>query len=204
MRYRLAMPEPHTHLFHVETTVERPGAELELVLPVWTPGSYLVREYARHLEAVSAADGEGRPLAVERLDKHRFLVHAGGAARAVVRWRVYANELSVRTCHLDGTHGYVNGAALFPYARGRERERHVVAVEAPPGWRVSTALPGGPVEFAARDYDELADSPLEIGTHRLLPFTALGRPHELALWGRGNVDPGRLAEDARKVVEAQA
>jgi predicted metalloprotease with PDZ domain len=202
MRYRLAMPEPHTHLFHVETVVEAPGDRLELVLPVWTPGSYLVREYARHLESVSAADGDGRPLEVERLDKHRFLVRTGGAARALVRWRVYANELTVRTCHLDGTHGYVNGAAVFPFVRGREREPHALAVEAPAGWRVSTALAGGPVEFTARDYDELADSPLEIGTHDTVSFTALGKPHELAIWGRGNLDEARLAEDARKVVEA--
>jgi predicted metalloprotease with PDZ domain len=201
MRYRLSMPEPHTHLFHVETAVDRPGAEVELVLPVWTPGSYLVREYARHLEGVAAEDGEGRRLPVERLDKHRFLVRAGGAARAVLRWRAYANELSVRTCHLDGTHGYVNGAALFPYARGREREPHVLAVSPPPGWRVATALAGGPTEFTARDYDELADSPLEIGTHEVLSFGALGKPHEIAVWGRGNVDGARLAEDARKVVE---
>lgn len=210
MRYRLAMPEPHTHLFHVEAAVDRPGAEVELVLPVWTPGSYLVREYARHLEGIEAADGEGRRLDLERLDKHRFLVRAGGAARAVVRYRVYANELTVRTCHLDGTHGYLNGAAVFPYARGREREPHALEVVAPAGWRVSTALPpaaggaggDGPAVFTARDYDELADSPLEIGTHRSLRFIALGRPHELALWGRGNADEARLADDARKVVEA--
>jgi predicted metalloprotease with PDZ domain len=202
MRYRLSMPEPHTHLFQVETTVDAPGAEVELALPVWTPGSYLLREYARHLESVSADDGDGRRLPVERLDKHRFLVRSGGARRAVLRWRAYANELTVRTCHLDGTHGYVNGAAVFPWARGREREPHVLEVAAPPGWRVSTALPGGPAEFTARDYDELADSPLEIGTHRTLRFGALGKPHEIAIWGRGNVDDERLAEDARKVVEA--
>jgi len=201
MRYRLSMPEPHTHLFHVEAIVERPGAEVELVLPVWTPGSYLVREYARHLEGVTAQDGDGRPLAIERLDKHRFLVRAGGAARAAVRYRVYANELSVRTCHLDGTHGYLNGAAVFPYARGRERERHVLEVTPPQGWRVATALDGGPAEFTARDYDELADSPLEIGTHRTVRFTAMEKPHEIAIWGRGNVDDGRLAEDARRIVE---
>ena len=202
MRYRLTMPEPHTHLLHVETVVDGPGAEVELVLPVWTPGSYLVREYARHLEGIAAEDGSGRPLAVERLDKHRFLVRSGGASRAVLRWRVYANELSVRTCHLDGTHAYVNGAAVFPYARGREREPHVLEVAAPAGWRVATALPGGPAEFTASDYDELADSPLEIGTHELLRFTALGKPHEIAVWGRGNLDRERLAEDARRVVEA--
>jgi predicted metalloprotease with PDZ domain len=201
MRYRLSLPEPHTHLFHVEATVERPGGDVELVLPVWTPGSYLVREFARHLEGVSAEDGEGRRLPVERLDKHRFLVRAGGAARAVLSYRVYANELTVRTCHLDGTHGFLNGAAVFAYARGREREPHVLEVLPPVGWRVATALDGGPTIFTARDYDELADSPVEIGTHRSVTFEALGRPHELALWGRGNVDEARLAEDARKVVE---
>jgi len=202
MRYRLSLPEPHSHLFHVEVVADGPGDVLELVFPVWTPGSYLVREFARHVEGLVAEDGAGRPLPLERLDKHRLLVRAGGAERAVVRYRVYANELTVRTAHLDGTHGFLNPAALFPYARGRERERHVVHILPPPGWHVSTALEGGPTEFAARDYDELADSPVEIGTHRTLRFTALGKPHEVALWGRGNLDEIRFADDARKVVEA--
>lgn len=217
MRYRVTMPEPHTHLFHVEASVDRPGADVELVFPVWTPGSYLVREYARHLEALRAEDGGGRPLPLERLDKHRLRVRAGGAARVTLRYRVYANELTVRTCHLDGTHGYLNGAAVFPYVRGREEEPHVLEVVAPPGWRVASALPRGTdreassapraqgeraVELTARDYDELADSPVEIGTHRTLTFTALGKPHEIAVWGRGNLDEPRLAEDARKIVEA--
>jgi predicted metalloprotease with PDZ domain len=202
MRYRLSLPDPHDHLFHVEATLERPGARPELVFPVWTPGSYLVREYARHVEGLSALDGAGRPLALERLDKHRIRVSAEGADRVVLRFRVYANELTVRTCHLDGTHGFLNGAAVFPYAPGRERDPHVLEIEPPDGWSVATALEGGPNTFTARDYDELADSPVEIGTHRLVRFTALGKPHAIALWGRGNLDEGRLAEDARRVVEA--
>lgn len=202
MRYRLSLPEPHTHLFHVEAVLERPEPAQELALPVWTPGSYLVREFARHLESVEAEDGQGRKLAIERLDKQRFRVAAGGAERAVVRYRVYANELTVRTCHLDGTHGYLNGAAVFLYAPGREREAHVLEIAPPEGWSVATALPGGPTTFTARDYDELADSPVEIGRHRLVTFSALGKPHEIAVWGRGNLDEGRLAEDARRVVEA--
>ena len=201
MRYRLALPEPHDHLLHVETTVDSPGEACELVLPVWTPGSYLVREFARHLEGIAAEDGEGRPLAVERRDKHRLLLRARGAARAVLRCRVYANELTVRTCHVDGTHAFVNGAAVFPYAPGREGERHVLEVAPPPGWRVSTALEGGPTEFIARDYDELVDSPLEIGTHRSVAFEALGKAHEIAIWGRGNLDEARLAADVRRIVE---
>jgi predicted metalloprotease with PDZ domain len=202
MRYRLALPDPHGHLFEVETIVDAPEDRQELVLPVWTPGSYLVREFARHLEGVAADDGEGRRLPVERLDKHRFVVRAGGAPRAVLRWRVYANELTVRTCHLDGTHGFVNGAAVFPYAPGRQAEPHVLEVLPPAGWRVSTALGGGPTVFTAKDYDELADSPLEIGTHRVVRFEAAGKPHELAIWGRGNLDEPRLAADAGRIVEA--
>src|SRR5690242_7851536 len=115
MRYRVAMPEPHSHLFHVEVAVDAPGDLAELCFPVWTPGSYLVREFARHGEGLHAEDGAGRALAVQRLDKHRVRVATGGAERLVLRYRVYANELTVRTAHLDGTHGYLNGAAVFPY-----------------------------------------------------------------------------------------
>jgi predicted metalloprotease with PDZ domain len=201
MRYRLSMPEPHSHLFHVEVVAERPGHALELVFPVWTPGSYLVREFARHVEGASADDGEGHSLPLERVDKHCFLVRAANAARAVFRFRVYANELSVRTAHLDGTHGYLNPAAVLPYAAGRERSAHVLEIVPPAGWRVATALRGGPTEFEARDYDELADSPVEIGSHRTLRFEALGKPHEIALWGRGNLDEGAFVKDTRRIVE---
>ncbi len=202
MRYRLSMPEPHSHQFHVEAAIDRPGDALEVVFPIWTPGSYLVREFARHVEGAQADDGAGRRLPLERVDKHRFIVRAGGADRAVLRYRVYANELTVRTCHLDGTHGFVNPAAVFPYVPGREAEPHALEVLPPAGWRVATALDGGPTEFTVRDFDALADAPIEIGTHRTVSFTALGKPHEIALWGRGNVDATRLAEDARKIVEA--
>lgn len=202
MRYHLSCPEPATHLFHLSLEVERPGPELELALPVWTPGSYLVREFARHLEGVSAADVQGRSLPVERLDKHRFRVRTGGAAAVTVSWRVYANELTVRTSHLDATHGFVSPAGVFLGVRGREAEPHQVKVTPPPGWKVATALQGGPLEFTARDFDELIDSPLELGTHRLVRFEALGVPHELAVWGRGNADLARLAADLKTIVEA--
>ncbi len=201
MHYRLSMARPHAHLFEVEAALDAPGPSPVFALPVWTPGSYLVREYARHVEALVAEDGAGRPLAVERLDKRRVRVRAEGADRAVLRYRVYANELTVRTAHLDATHGYLNGAAVFYAAEGREGEPHTVEVAAPAGWHVSTALDGGPSTFTASDYDALADAPMEIGTHRVLRFEALGKPHELALWGRARLDEARLLRDARRIVE---
>ena len=200
------MPEPHGHLFHVELAVEQPGDAIVLALPVWTPGSYLVREFARHVEGFAAEDASARPLEVERLDKHRFRVASRGAPLARIRYRVFAHELTVRTCHLDGSHGFFNGAGLLLYAEGRAREAHVLEVVPPPGWRVSTAFaPAGPDTggrwlFSARDYDELVDSPVEIGRHELAAFSVHGKPHAIALWGRG-ADLGRLAGDARTIVE---
>jgi predicted metalloprotease with PDZ domain len=202
MRYRVAMPEPHGHLFHVEVEVDRPGDTAVLVFPVWTPGSYLVREFARHVEGFRAVDDAGRPLAAERIDKHRFAVRAGGSARARVNFRVYANELTVRTSHLDGTHGYFNGANLLPWVEGRAQEVHTLEVDPPPGWRVSTSLPGGPTVFTARDYDELVDSPVEVGTHAVAEFQAFGKPHALAVSGSGKVDVERFRDDVERVVNA--
>lgn len=219
MHYRVSMPEPHGHLFHVVLTVDRPADGLVLALPVWTPGSYLVREYVRHIEGLTAEDGSGHALEVERLDKRRFRVAARAAAQVTVRYRVFAHELTVRTCHLDGTHGYFNGAAVLLLAEGREREPHLLEVVPPPGWRVATALTpaeGGadpfsasepqPDErwiFAARDYDELVDSPVEVGRHELVRFEAAGKRHAIALWGRatGGLELERLAREARRIVE---
>jgi predicted metalloprotease with PDZ domain len=201
MRYRVSMPEPRSHLFQVEAELDEPGPEAVLALPVWTPGSYLVREFARHLEGFAAADDRGRPLAWERLDKHRFLVRAAGAPRLVARYRIYANDLGVRTSHLDGTHAFWNGANLFLHAEGRLAEPCRLEVEAPPGWRADTALEGGPAVFEARDYHELADSPVEVGTHAVADFEALGRSHRVAAWGRGNLELAALAADLKLVVE---
>ncbi|HVP65845.1 MAG TPA: PDZ domain-containing protein [Anaeromyxobacteraceae bacterium] len=201
MRYHLGMSAPHSHLFEVEAELDHPGLAAVLALPVWTPGSYLVREFSRHVEGLAAEDGEGRPLPVVRLDKHRFRIEAGGAGRVRVRYRVYANELTVRTAHLDGRHAFFNGANLFLYAEGRLSEPVELEVVPPAGWHVTTALEGGPGRFHARDYDELADCPVEVGTHDVETFDALGRRHEVALVGRGFLDAPRFLDDLRRVVE---
>ena len=201
MRYRVAIPAPHSHLLEVEAVLENPGPSPVLGLPVWTPGSYLVREFARHVEGLQADDGAGRPLVVTRLDKHRFRIEAGDVPRVRVRYRVYANDPTVRTSHVDGSHAYWNGANVFLYAEGRLGEPAEVGVEAPAGWKVATALDGGPTRFTARDYDELCDSPFEVGTHQLVTFEALGKRHEVAIAGRGHLDVARLAADLRRIVE---
>ncbi len=203
VHYRVSMPRPHSHLFEVEATFPGGADVLEVALPVWTPGSYLVREYARHLQDVKAADASGEPLPVQRVDKRTFRVRAQGRA-VVLRYRVYANELTVRTSHLDGSHGYFNGSTLFLYTEATRRHEHRVTVVEPEGWRTFCALERQEGAFVAADYDTLVDSPFEVGPHTPLTFTVAGVPHEVVVWGDTVQEPERLTADMQRICEVQA
>ncbi len=209
VRYSLRMPEPHTHYFEVEVSIERRGARpTDFVLPVWTPGSYMIREFSQHLESFRATDGDGRPLEWTKVEKNRWRVTGTGGRRIVVGYRVYAFDASVRTPYLDGDHAVVNGAGLFAYPEGYENEEIELRLEPPRGFTsVSTALApakGDPWTLHAPDYDTLVDSPIEIGSHPSYRFDVRGIPHEVAIFGRGNVDPERLVADTRRIVETSA
>ncbi|HYO59456.1 M61 family metallopeptidase [Archangium sp.] len=203
VHYRVSIPHPHSHLFEVEATFPAGPDMLDAVLPVWTPGSYLVREFSRQVQDVSATSPGGEPLAVRRVDKRTWRVQAQGRA-VTLRYRVYANELTVRTSHLDGSHGYFNGAALFLYTEATRGLEHHVTMEAPSGWTAFTALERRGEAFVAKDYDELVDSPFEVGPHMPLTFTAAGVPHEVVVWGDSVPDAGRLCADLQRICEAQA
>ncbi|MFO0601291.1 MAG: PDZ domain-containing protein [Myxococcaceae bacterium] len=197
VRYRVSMPQPHSHLFEVEATFPAGHPQLLVSLPVWTPGSYLVREYSRHVQEFSAS------VPFERLDKRTFRLDTKGGP-ATCRYKVYANELTVRTSHLDGTHGYFNGATLFFYA---ENQRHLpchVSIDAPKGWRTTVALDEVNGAFVAKDYDELVDSPFEIGPHTPITFTAANVPHEVVLWGEPQLDEKKLVTDLTRIIETEA
>ncbi|MCE9666769.1 PDZ domain-containing protein [Myxococcus stipitatus] len=203
VRYRVSMPRPHTHLVEVEATFPGGPATLDVRMPVWTPGSYLVREFARHVQDVTARAEDGTPLPARRVDKRTWRVDAGGAA-VTLAYRVYANELTVRTSHLDGTHAYLNGASVFLYTEETRGLEHHVTVEEPPGWRTSCALERRDGAFVAADYDTLVDSPFEVGPHRPLTFIAAGVPHEVVVWGDTLADPERLCGALQRICEAQA
>lgn len=205
VRYRVAPERLHEHLFRVEARFPAPSdCPLELWMPVWTPGSYLVREFARHAQGVEAADGRGRPLAVERADKCTWRVAATDTGEVAVRYLVYANDLTVRTSHLDQSHGFFNGANLFMTADALRFEPCELEVAAPAGWNVHCALPWRDGRLVARDFDELVDSPVEMGPAPALRFTAAGKPHDVVVWGRGNFDPAALGRDLAAVCEAEA
>jgi predicted metalloprotease with PDZ domain len=203
VRYRVSMSRPHSHLLEVEATFPGGTVELDAVLPVWTPGSYLVREFARHVQDLSASSPDGAPLPVRRVDKRTWRVRADGQA-VTLRYRVYANELTVRTSHLDGTHAFFNGACVFLYTEATRGLEHHVHVDAPQGWRTFAALGQRNEAFVAPDYDALVDSPFEVGPHTPLTFTAAGVPHEVVVWGDSVPDAERLCSDLQRICEAQA
>lgn len=206
IHYRVAMPQPETHLFEVTLhIVGYPSSILHLKMPVWTPGSYLVREYSKNLQDF-AAFSQHSPLSWEKISKNHWQVHTNGSGEVTVKYRIFANDLSVRTNHLDGTHGYINGAALFFRLPGWEKQSIQVTVVPPhPDWHVTTALPAsGQNTFFATDFDTLVDSPFEIGCHQLYQFEVLGKPHELAIWGQGNLQVQRLIIDIKKIIEVEA
>lgn len=203
VRYRVSMSRPHAHLFEVEVTFPPNGDELVVCLPVWTPGSYLVREYSRHVQEFTVVDAAGQRVPFERLDKRSFRIQAKHQP-VRCQYKVYANELTVRTSHLDGTHGYFNGATLFFYAENLRKRPCHVTIDAPAGWRTTVALPQEAAAFVAADYDELVDSPFEIGTHTPIAFTAANVPHEIVLWGEPQLDEKKLVTDLTRIIETEA
>ena len=218
------MPRPETHLYEITMEIDpgkaaEAGGTLDLVLPVWTPGSYLVREFSRHVrdfEAREVSSNErgkgggarrGRSIPAEKVAKNAWRLSlsskkssSSSPSSVLISYRVYAHELSVRTSHLDASHGYGNGANLFFYVEGRKDEPMEVAFRLPKGWKTTMALPSRGGVFRAASYDELVDSPFECGTHRTFDFRVKGVPHTLAIWGTGNEEPARLVKDLKKLV----
>jgi predicted metalloprotease with PDZ domain len=197
------MPEPISHELHV--TMEIPALPdrqtLELVFPAWAPGSYLVRDFVRHVYDLVITDGKGGELPVDRLDKQRWRVQSGGRAVRVA-YRVFAFEQSVRTSFLDDSHAFWNGTSLFFFVDGELGRPCRLTIEAPRGWRVSTALPRAGAAYRASGYDELVDSPVEVGTHRVSGFRSGGVRFEVAFYGRTNAALPRLEADLKRIVTA--
>ncbi|WP_127804532.1 M61 family metallopeptidase [Hydrogenophaga sp. NH-16] len=212
LRYRVEPLSHRAHLFAVTLDIDRPARSQKLMLPVWIPGSYLVREFSQHLQHLSATQG-GEALAVKQLDKHRWQVDNDGQRTLSLRWEVYAFDASVRTAFLDTTRGFFNATSLCLMVAGREDEPHAIEIQpgdAPAGWQVATGL--RPVKadergfgtYLAQNYDELADCPVEMGTFWSGEFSACGVPHRFVVSGAGGwFDGQRLLDDTRRICEAQ-
>ena len=210
--YTLKMPRPQNHYFQVEMQVTQIKQKTATVkLPVWAPGSYLVREFSRHLNQVKAYSLQGTALPVIKKTKNAWEIDLKGQTAFVVKYEVYAFELSVRTSFLDETHGFVSGPSMFMYLDGHKETGGELLVQPHASFkRISTGLSlksevkqGNNQTFTFDNYDQLVDCPIEIGNQYEFEFEAVGVKHTVAMYGEGNFDPERLKEDMAKIVEEE-
>jgi predicted metalloprotease with PDZ domain len=216
IRYTVRFPAPQTNYLEVEAMVPTDGrASIEMLMAVWTPGSYLVREYERNVEDVRAFDG-AKGLAVDKPVKNRWRIATGGAREVRLTYRVYSHEMTVRNDWVEADFAMINGAPTFmtiasDVARPHGAARvHDVTLALPPAWKTSiTGMPdapdGKPHHYAAADFDTLVDSPIVAGNPVVHQFTVAGKPHFLVDVATGNADAvfdgARAARDLQRIVE---
>jgi predicted metalloprotease with PDZ domain len=209
--YRVEAADPAAHLFHVTLTIPQPQAGQRVSLPAWIPGSYLLREFARHLQKMAARQ-DGKTVAVHQLDKASWHVDCVPSSPLVISYEVYAFDNSVRTAWLDSQRGFFNCTSLCLRVHGVAQEPHELELVAPrayPHWEAATGLEPlktgkrGFGTYLAQDYDELVDCPVELGPFFSAEFRACGVPHRLVLAGAAeSADTDRLVADTQKICEA--
>jgi predicted metalloprotease with PDZ domain len=208
--YRIDAADAHAHRYRVTLTIAAPAPQQRLSLPVWIPGSYLVREFARHLSKLSAQQG-GEPVRLEQVDKATWRAACSGRGALTVTYTAYAFDTSVRASFLGRDRGFFNGTSLCLRVEGQESGPHRIELAGlAPHWDVATAMAeaetggGGQRAYVASDYDELVDHPFELGRFWRGRFVAAGIPHEFIVAGAlPDFDGERLLADATRICEGQ-
>jgi predicted metalloprotease with PDZ domain len=209
IKYTLSFPEPQTHYVKVTMEIKNwNGPVCRVKLPVWTPGSYMVREFSRFLEQFHAFS-QSEELQVSRFRKNGWEIQTKGKSDISIEYYIYAYELTVRTAFIDEEHAYINGAAVFLYIDDMKQLPVVVQINPYPEWkRISVALEKAEKNnqwiYKAGNYDELVDAPFEIGNHDVFSFNAAGVLHEVAMFGNGYYDSLAIKKDFTLIIEQEA
>ena len=212
VRFAVSVKDANAHLFAVTLLIEQPARNQRVALPVWIPGSYLVREFSQHLQNLQAWQ-DGQPVTIRQIDKNHWQVNAVAGQALELQYEVYAFDASVRTAFLDSTRGFFNATSMCLRVAGQEEQAHALEIAAgadTEGWNVVTGLSAHSVDAAgyghyrAADYDELADCPVEMGRFWNGHFTAGGVEHRFVISGAGAwLDGERLMDDTRRICETQ-
>lgn len=203
VRFRLSLANPQAHVFRLRCEIAQPDPAGQVFsLPAWTPGSYLIRDHARHIVGLRASRG-GVSVYAEKFDKHSWRC-APCAGLLIIEYEIYAFDESVRAAYLDAERAFFDGAAVFLRLHGCEAGAQSLEIlDVPSGWDVASTLPRGGEAYAAPDYATLIDHPFLMGRLQRVPFTAAGVSHEMVLEGADKVDLPRLAEDLTRICGVQ-
>lgn len=205
MQYTLRFPKPETRYVEVSLQLTAPSDTLDLRLPVWTPGSYLIREFPRNLDGFVALIN-GKEVPSYKTSKNAWAVAAGAGQKVEIRYRVYCNEYSVRTSYIDEEQAALVGTTYLLFEPRLMQKRHELRIEPALGWKnIATSLPeigGNTWHRYAADYDELVDCPIQLGNFKSFTFEATGIPHTLAMVGQDQFPEAKLRTDIGKIIEA--
>lgn len=206
LNYHVDFDQSAHRYIHVTLEFEAEDDETELMMAVWTPGSYLVREYARHIDSMTVTDQNGQPLSFRKTRKNRWIVETDDADIVKVSYRLYCNEESVRTNFVNHDYAVINGAPTFITVPDRLEQQHIVTLKMADDWnRSATSLKesDSPHVYIAENFDELVDSPIVAGNLQVYPFEVGDVPHQLVNVGeQGLWDGAQAASDLKKVVAA--
>jgi len=205
--YKVTFPEAQAHYADIEMNISGLQQKtLDLKMPVWTPGSYLVREFAKNVESFGAS-ANGKWIASPKKNKNTWRLNTTGLSAVTVKYRVYCFEISVRTSFVDASHGFLSTTGIFIYPDKMLHRASTIHIEPYKGWtKVSTSLEavnGDPFTRYAPNYDILFDSPIEVGTQDIFGFDAAGVKYEVCMVGGGNYDKERLKTDMAKIAEQE-
>jgi len=205
IQYNISIENPHTHILHVRIDVSDIKSEsINLKLPVWTPGHYLIREFAGNILNESAFYKLNK-LDFIKINKNTWNINIKNNNSFSFEYDVYAFDKSVRTSYVDIDHATIIPAGVFMIPEGFEKQQLKINIESYYHWdRISTSMTnykGSSDEFIAKNYDELIDSPIELGNHKILSFYASNIYHEFAITGKGNYEQNAIINDSIKLIE---
>lgn len=204
--YTVSFPKPETHYVRVDLEIDKPsGIYTDIVMPVWTPGSYKIREFSRHVDRINA-QSDGPNLAIDKQTKNTWRVKfKKGISKLKISYEVYAFEPGVRTSYIDNFQAFLHGVSVFMYAEGYQNQLCKISFIKPENWKhITVALPEiSPNTFLAESYDLLADSPFALGNHEIINFEVKGIKHRVAMIGEGNYDAKKIKTDFSKIIEKE-
>ncbi|MDP2412413.1 M61 family metallopeptidase [Daejeonella sp.] len=206
--YEVSFTEPQAHYAEVLMNISGvKAAHIDLKMPVWTPGSYLIREFSKNVEGFKAFGSGGKELPFEKINKNTWRISKANSGMIKVSYRVYSFEISVRTSFVDESHAFLSPAGVFMYPDGQLNIASEITINPHKSWsKISTGLEkvtSKPNTFYAPDFDVLYDSPFEVGNQDIFEFVAEEVRHEVAMYGRGNYNKEILKRDMAKIVTEQ-
>ena len=203
IKYNISIEQPTHHLANVEVMIPAGKANLQLHLPAWRTGKYQIINQANGIRNFDAKTNKGKKLDWQRADKSSWVIKNPEEQAVKVTYTVYANELGLRSRHIDYSHAYLDATAVLMYEKDLMHSVHQVELNVPDGWKsYSGMVQIADHGFIAQNYDQLADSPIETGFNELFEFSADGKDYQVVFWGKSNRANEKIAEDLKKLVVA--